>query len=73
MPRQILCNAIICTSCGERIVSEHVHDFRWCCCKKVAVDGGKEYLKRWGDRKDYVEDSTYGSPMCVAILSPRMN
>ena len=36
---------IECPSCKERIWSRHRHDFRWCKCKEVAVDGGREYLR----------------------------
>lgn len=42
----IIVNAITCNKCKELIVSMHIHDFRWCSCKSVAVDGGKSYLKR---------------------------
>lgn len=44
--RQILRNAIKCTHCGDVIESTHVHDFKWCSCGAVAVDGGKMYCKR---------------------------
>lgn len=44
----IYLNAIICILCGDRIVSEHRHDFKWCKCKAVAVDGGLHYLRRIG-------------------------
>jgi len=39
-------NAIKCRSCGDEIESTHRHDFKTCSCGKVAVDGGKEYLRR---------------------------
>lgn len=42
-------NSIKCLACGDVIVSKHRHDFVWCSCKSVAVDGGKSYLKRVGD------------------------
>lgn len=41
-------NKIQCTKCGDVIESVHRHDFKWCKCKSVAVDGGKDYLKRSG-------------------------
>lgn len=44
--RKIIRNAIKCNHCGEVIESTHVHDFKWCSCGTVAVDGGKEYCKR---------------------------
>ena len=39
-------NAIRCVHCGDVIESVTVHDFRWCSCKTVAVDGGLDYLSR---------------------------
>ena len=44
--RKIKRNAIKCNHCGDVIESTHVHDFKWCSCKTVAVDGGKDYYKR---------------------------
>lgn len=46
---EILRNAIRCRSCGDEIESRHVHEMRWCRCGAVAVDGGREYLRRVGD------------------------
>lgn len=43
---KILVNKIKCNHCGDEIESKHVHDFKWCSCKTVAIDGGKSYLKR---------------------------
>lgn len=42
----IVCNKIQCKKCGEIIESKTVHDYKMCKCKTVAVDGGKQYLKR---------------------------
>lgn len=44
--KKILINKIRCNHCGDEIESTHVHDFKWCKCKTVHVDGGKQYLKR---------------------------
>jgi hypothetical protein len=33
-------HAIQCRKCLETIESKHVHDFKWCSCKAVGVDGG---------------------------------
>lgn len=51
----ILRNAIKCNKCESIIKSEHTHDFKWCKCKSVAVDGGHEYLRRVGEPNDYTE------------------
>lgn len=39
-------NAIRCKHCGEIIESTSVHDFKFCSCESVAVDGGHDYLRR---------------------------
>ena len=39
-------NAVKCNRCGDIIESTHRHDFKWCSCRTVAVDGGLEYIKR---------------------------
>lgn len=33
-----------CLHCGDIIQSLYRHDFRWCSCKSIAVDGGNDYL-----------------------------
>jgi hypothetical protein len=51
-------NAIQCVHCNEIIESKHRHDFNWCRCGSVAVDGGNDYRRRVG--ADYIELS--GTP-----------
>ena len=49
-------NAIKCVHCGDIIESKHCHDFKWCSCGKVAVDGGLDYLRRCcNSSEDYIE------------------
>lgn len=43
---KIIENKAQCLICGEIIESKTVHDYKECSCKSLAVDGGKEYLKR---------------------------
>ena len=43
---KISVNQVQCKRCGSIIVSEHSHDLKWCKCRGVAVDGGRDYLKR---------------------------
>ena len=50
---KILVNKIQCKKCKDIIEFKHVHDFKWCACKSIAVDGGLEYLRRVGN--DIVE------------------
>jgi len=45
---RIIRNRIACLECLDVIESIHVHDFVWCRCGCVAVDGGRDYLKRVG-------------------------
>lgn len=47
--KRIIRNSAECLKCGDKIESTHVHHFQWCSCGNIAVDGGKEYLKRVGD------------------------
>ena len=58
-------NVIKCRYCGDVIESTSVHDFKFCACGRVAVDGGHEYLRRcfmnseddFEELSDYVEDT----------------
>ena len=52
-PRVI--NKVRCHHCGDEPESKHVHDFRWCKCGAIAVDGGPYYAKRVGDLNNYTE------------------
>ncbi len=52
---KIIANKIKCKKCGEIIESKHRHDFKFCKCGAVAVDDGKDYLRRLGYDKDYEE------------------
>jgi len=45
----------MCRKCGDIIESKHVHDFVRCKCGAIAVDGGKDYLRRIGNLED-IED-----------------
>ena len=39
-------NRAQCKLCGDIIESMHTHDFKWCKCREIAVDGGKGYIRR---------------------------
>lgn len=47
-------NAAQCLKCGEIVRSRNRHDFRYCKCGNVAVDGGSWYAKR-----AYKEDNSF--------------
>ena len=51
----IFVNKIRCNKCGDTIESTSVHDFKFCKCGAVAVDGGHDYLRRCGNREDWEE------------------
>jgi hypothetical protein len=51
----IVQNAVTCKKCDDFIVSKHRHDFVTCSCGTISVDGGQEYLKRYGDLEQYLD------------------
>ncbi len=64
----IVRNSVKCLLCNDEIESTHRHDFVYCSCGNIAVDGGKDYLKRCGKdvikltgEKNYVDTSVMGS------------
>ena len=57
--RKIIVNKIRCKRCGDVIESKSVHDFKFCKCEAVAVDGGHDYLRRLGETEDWEDLSKY--------------
>lgn len=57
--KKILVNKIHCKKCKDIIESKYVHDFKWCVCRNIAVDGGLEYLRRVGNLEDIIELSEF--------------
>mgnify|MGYP004528311169 FL=1 len=55
MQIKIIRNKIKCKCCGEVIESKSRHDFKFCACGKVAIDGGHFYLKRSGNPNDWIK------------------
>lgn len=58
--KKIITNKIQCIYCKDIIESKDNYDLKRCSCGKVAIDGGKEYLKRIGNTSDYIELSEMG-------------
>jgi len=58
MSIKIIKNSIKCRACGDIITSTYRHDFKWCSCKSIFVDGGNEYLRRGGKPELIEEMST---------------
>jgi len=52
MERKIIRNAARCRQCGDEIESLFRHDFKWCSCGDIFVDGGFDYLRRGGNPED---------------------
>ena len=46
---EIISNKIKCKKCGDIIEAKSTNDYKKCSCGAVAVDGGKDYLKRIGN------------------------
>lgn len=59
--REILKNTIRCNNCGDVIESNYRHDYVKCSCGRVAVDGGRDYLRRFFTESpdDYTELSVF--------------
>jgi hypothetical protein len=56
---QIIQNEVECKKCGDIIYSAYRHDFKYCKCGSVAVDGGTDYLRRTGEIEDIIERSMH--------------
>jgi len=55
--RIIIQNELLCKKCNDVIWSKYRHDFKYCKCGSVAVDGGTDYLRRVGNLVESVERS----------------
>lgn len=74
----ISCNKARCSKCQTIIISRHVHDFKWCKCGSVAVDGGHDYIRRVGDLQYCEELSEWDGdedlePLCHADTREESN
>jgi len=57
---RLVVNRAKCLECGDEIQSNHRHDYVFCSCGSLSVDGGSEYLKRsWNDKTVFEELSLY--------------
>ncbi len=55
MVKKLKRNAIKCRKCGDIIESKFTHDFKYCSCGSVAIDGGLEYARMQGDLENIIE------------------
>lgn len=54
--KKLIYNSVKCLSCGETLVSYHVHDYKVCGCEnETMVDGGNSYGRYGGKNLDLVE------------------
>lgn len=56
-PVRIIRNSATCKHCGDEIESKSTHDYVECKCGRIAVDGGRSYLRRVGSINDLQETS----------------
>lgn len=45
----LLIKAARCPYCNDEIYSSHRHDFVFCKCKKIFIDGGTDYIRTTPD------------------------
>lgn len=58
--RRIIQNEAKCRKCKAVIISYTVHDFVYCTCGSISVDGGNEYIKRtFDDLENLIELSSF--------------
>jgi len=48
-------NKAQCNKCKDIIESVHRHDFKFCKCGSIYVDGGKDYIRRGGNPADIID------------------
>lgn len=52
---KILVNKIQCRKDKDIFESKCVHDFKWCLCQSITIDGDLEYLRRVGNLEDIIK------------------
>lgn len=57
--KKILVNKIQWKKHKDIIESKHIHYFKWCACKSIAVDGDLEYFRRVVNLEDIIELSDF--------------
>lgn len=56
-------NAARCLVCGDLLYSRHHYDFKTCCCGRLSVDGGPDYIRRvWSDIAGVEETTEWPVP-----------
>ena len=57
--KKITVNKAQCAVCQDTIESRYRQDMVWCKCGAIAVDGGKDYIRRGGELELIIELTTY--------------
>jgi len=47
---------IQCRSCKDIIQSMYRHDFKWCACRSIYIDGGTDYTRIGGEPQNIESD-----------------
>jgi hypothetical protein len=55
---KIIRNSAKCLLCNDEIESKHRHDFKYCKCGNISVDGGLDYIKRGAMHFDAYQDTS---------------
>lgn len=63
----IISNKAQCEKCEEIIESKYRHDYVTCKCGNLAVDGGKDYIKRGFKEYKWKELSEFKPDIKVVI------
>ena len=53
MGDRVVRNAARCRRCDTVVESRHRHDFVWCACGAIFVDGGTDYIRWGGNPEDF--------------------
>ncbi len=72
-------NAAVCVKCKDYVRSMNRHDFKYCKCGSIAVDGGSHYIRRLGKPEDMIqciemfEENSYVelNPVLHSEVSPK--
>lgn len=54
MNKRIIRNAAQCSKCHDVIESFDRHDFKFCKCEAIFVDGGHDYLRHGGSPEYFI-------------------
>ena len=52
--KKLIANKIQCAYCGKIIESKHRHDFKFCMCGSIFIDGGLDYIRCGGILDDII-------------------